>query len=39
MSCPNISNKEVVQQFNEIVESLGGRPLTAEEFKDVDLRN
>ena len=39
MFCPNINNKEVIQQFNEIVESLGGSPLTVEEFKNKDLRN
>lgn len=39
MFCPNINNEEVIQQFNEIVESLGGSPLTAEEFKDGTLRN
>jgi len=39
MFCPNINNKEVVQQFNEIVESLGGSPLTVDEFKDSSLRN
>ena len=36
--CPNINNKEVIQQFNEIVESLGGSPLTTEEFKSKELR-
>jgi len=39
MFCPYINNEEVIQQFNEIVESLGGSPLTAEEFKDGTLRN
>ena len=39
MFCPYINNKEVIQQFNEIVESLGGSPLTVEEFKNKDLRN
>jgi len=39
MFCPFYKNKEVFDGFNELVESLGGKPLTAEEFKDVDLRN
>lgn len=39
MICPNISLKEVKDGFNEIVEALGGRPLTDEEFKSSELRN
>lgn len=39
MICPNISNKQVVKDFNEIVEALGGKPLTIEEFKSAELRN
>lgn len=39
MFCPNIKNKEVVKGFNEIVEALGGKPLTEEEFKSSELRN
>lgn len=39
MICPNISNKQVVKDFNEIVEALGGKPLTIEEFKNAELRN
>lgn len=26
MFCPNISNKEVVEQFNQIVQQLGATP-------------
>ena len=37
--CPNYKNKEVFDGFNEIVEALGGRPLTEEEFSDSALRN
>ena len=39
MICPNISNKKVLQDFNEIVEALGGKPLSIEEFKNAELRN
>lgn len=39
MICPNISLKEVKDGFNEMVEALGGRPLTDEEFKSGELRN
>lgn len=39
MICPNISIKEVKDGFNEMVEALGGRPLTDEEFKSSELRN
>ena len=38
MFCPNISNKEVVEQFNQIVQQLGGQPLSIEEFKSSELR-
>lgn len=37
--CPFYKNKDVFDGFNEIIESLGGRPMTAEEFKSADLRN
>lgn len=37
--CPNYKNKEVFDGFNEMVEALGGRPLTEEEFGDSTLRN
>lgn len=39
MFCPNIANKQVVQEFNEIVQALGGTPLSIEEFKNGDLRS
>lgn len=39
MFCPNYKNKEVFDGFNEIVEALGGKPLTEEEFRDSTLRN
>lgn len=39
MICPNYKNKETNRQFNEIIEALGGRPLTDEEFRSSDLRN
>ena len=39
MICPNIHIKEVKDGFNEMVEALGGRPLTEEEFKSSELRN
>lgn len=38
MFCPNISNKQVVEQFNQIVQQLGGQPLSIEEFKSSELR-
>lgn len=38
MFCPNINNKDVVGQFNEIVQQLGGQPLSIEEFKSSELR-
>lgn len=38
MFCPNINNKEVVEQFNQIVQQLGGQPLSIEEFKSSELR-
>lgn len=39
MICPFYKNNKVKEQFNEIVKSLGGRPLTDEEFQSSDLRN
>jgi len=39
MFCPNYKNKEVKNGFNEIVEALGGQPLTDEEFRSSELRN
>jgi len=38
MICPYYKNKKVKDGFNEIVEALGGKPLTDEEFRSVDLR-
>jgi len=39
MFCPNYTNKEVKDGFNEIVVALGGQPLTDEEFRSSELRN
>lgn len=39
MFCPNYKNKEVFDGFNEIVEALGGKPMTEEEFRESALRN
>ena len=39
MFCPNYKNKEVKNSFNEMVEALGGQPLTDEEFRSSELRN
>lgn len=39
MICPYYKNKEVFDGFNEIIEALGGRSMTEEEFKSADLRN
>lgn len=38
MFCPQINNQKVRDSFNDIVEALGGEPLTIEEFKDGELR-
>lgn len=37
--CPNYHNKEVFDKFNEMIEALGGQPMTEEEFKSVELRS
>ena len=37
--CPNISDEQVVKDFNSIVEHFGGTVLTQEEFKDPILRD
>lgn len=37
--CPNISNEQVVRDFNSIVEHFGGVALTQEEFRDPALRD
>lgn len=39
MICPIYKNKKVRAQFNEIIEALGGRPMTEQEFGSVDLRS
>jgi len=39
MICPYYKNKEVFDGFNEMIEALGGRPMTEEEFKSAELRN
>jgi hypothetical protein len=39
MFCPYYKNKQVFDGFNEMIEAFGGRPMTEEEFRDVDLRN
>lgn len=38
MFCPNYKDKTVFDGFNEIVEALGGKPLTEEEFRSSELR-
>lgn len=38
MICPNYNIKEVFDGFNEIIEALGGKPMTEEEFRSRDLR-
>lgn len=39
MFCPYYKNKEIFDGFNEIIEALGGKPMTEEEFKSSELRN
>lgn len=39
MICPYYKNKEVFDGFNELIETFGGRPMTEEEFRSVELRN
>lgn len=36
--CPYYPNKEVKDNFNEIIVALGGKAMTDEEFRDVELR-
>lgn len=36
--CPNIHNKQVLDEFNQIIQALGGRAMTEEEFRSADLR-
>ena len=38
MFCPLYTNKKVFNEFNELVEALGGAPLTEEEFRSSSLR-
>jgi hypothetical protein len=38
-TCPLYTNKKVRDEINEIVTSLGGTPLTLEEFKDSSKRS
>lgn len=37
--CPNYKNKQVFNEFNEIITALGGTAMSEEEFKDSALRN
>ncbi len=37
--CPNISDSNVIKEFNSIVEHFNGKPLSLDEFKDVQLRD
>ena len=39
MFCPLYTNREVFDEFNEIVEAFGGRALTEEEFRSSELRH
>ena len=39
MKCPNINKKEVRDAFNDMVVSLGGKPLSLAEFKDSKLQS
>lgn len=39
MFCPNYKNKYVFDGFNEMIEALGGKPMTEEEFRSGSLRN
>lgn len=38
MSCPNINNEDIRNKINKVVNMLGGRSLTLEEFKNKNLR-
>ena len=37
--CPYYKDKEVFEQFNQIITALGGKPMSEEEFKSRELRN
>ena len=39
MFCPNYKNKSVFRGFNNLIKAFGGKPLSEEEFRSVDLRN
>jgi len=39
MFCPNYRIKDVFNRFNEMIEALGGKPMTEEEFRSSELRN
>ena len=39
MICPYYKNSEVFNGFNEMIEALGGKPMTEEEFRNPELRN
>lgn len=36
--CPLFTNKDVFDKFNNMISSLGGRPMTEDEFRSADLR-
>lgn len=37
--CPNYKMKEVFDKFNQMIQALGGKPMTEEEFRSSELRN
>lgn len=37
--CPNFANKQVFEEFNQMVEAFGGKPLSKAEYKSSELRN
>ena len=37
--CPNYKMKEVFDKFNQMIQALGGKPMTDEEFRSSELRN
>lgn len=39
MFCPYYKNKDVFDGFNNIIQALGGKPMTEEEFRSAELRN
>jgi hypothetical protein len=38
-SCPAYTNKQVKDEFNEIIKAYGGQPMSNEEFKDQSKRD